>query len=56
MQLLNFIQSPEMADLLRQDGKFWVVIGVVFLVLAGFIAYLVSIDLKLSKIEKSLKK
>lgn len=49
--------SPEveMADTLRQDGKIYVVIVVLLTVLAGLIFYLVSIDRKVSRLEKLLK-
>ena len=58
MLLSNIIQTNavEMADVLRQDGKFWVVIVVVFSVLIGLLIYLTTIDFKISKIEKQLKK
>lgn len=58
MLLSNIIQTNavEMADALRQDGKFWVVIVVVFSVLIGLLIYLTTIDFKISKIEKQLKK
>ncbi|QCR23677.1 CcmD family protein [Pontibacter sp. SGAir0037] len=45
----------EMADLLRQDGKIYVVIAVILTVLAGLIFYLISIDRKVGKLEKQLK-
>ena len=52
----TFLQtSVEMADAFRQDGKIWVVVGVialVFLVLAG---YLLWMDRRLSALEKSKK-
>jgi hypothetical protein len=45
----------EMADTLRQDGKIYVVVVVLLTVLAGTILYLVTIDRKVSKLEKQLK-
>lgn len=45
-------QKIEMADRLRQDGKIYVVVGCVLVVLAGMIFYLVSIDKKVSRLEK----
>ncbi|WP_299756061.1 CcmD family protein [uncultured Pontibacter sp.] len=45
----------EMADTLRQDGKIYVVVIVLLSVLAGTIAYLVTIDRKVSQLEKQLK-
>ncbi len=42
----------EMADLLRQDGKIYVVVACVLAVLIGMIIYLVSIDKKVGQLEK----
>ncbi|PLK43126.1 CcmD family protein [Emticicia sp. TH156] len=47
-------QEVEMADKMRADGKIWVVVAVISLVLAGIITYLVLLDRKISKIEKGL--
>ncbi|MEY5049006.1 MAG: hypothetical protein RLZZ175_2365 [Bacteroidota bacterium] len=44
-------QSVEMADALRSDGKIWVVVAVVGIILIGFIVYLFTVDSKLSKLE-----
>lgn len=49
-----FAQEVEMADQMRSDGKIWVVVGVIAIVFAGIITYLVLLDRKISKIEKSL--
>ena len=48
-------QQIEMADRMRQDGKIYVVVGCVLVVLAGMIFYLVSIDKKVSRLEKQYK-
>ena len=49
------VQSEvEMADQLRSDGKIWVVVGVIALIFAGIVAYLVRLDSKISKVEKEL--
>ena len=45
-------QDVAMADKLREDGKIWVVVGVIAVVFAGIIIYLVSLDRKIRKIEK----
>lgn len=45
----------EMADVLRRDGKIYVVVIVLLTVLAGVVVYLVSLDRKVSKLEKQLK-
>ena len=41
-----------MADGLRQDGKFWVVIAVVAVVTLGILLYLFLLDRRVSKLEK----
>lgn len=48
-------QNPgtvEMATGLRSSGKIYVVILVIVLLFVGLVAYLISIDRKISKIEK----
>lgn len=47
-------QSVEMADALRADGKIWVVVAVVGIILIGFIVYLFTVDSKLSKLESRI--
>lgn len=44
--------SPEMADALRQDGKFWVVVGVFVVVMVGMFAYLLRLEGKVRKLEE----
>ena len=46
-------QDPEMADLMKQNGKIYVVIAVMLTILAGLILYLVRLDRKISKLEKN---
>jgi len=48
-------QEIEMADQLRAEGKIYVVVLIIVIVLAGLIAYLFSMDRKLSKMEKLLR-
>ena len=45
----------EMADTFRSDGKIYVVVAVVTVILSGLLIYTVSIDRKVSKIEKSIE-
>ncbi|MFN8165208.1 MAG: CcmD family protein [Bacteroidia bacterium] len=45
----------EMADLMHRDGKIYVVIGVLSIVLAGILVYLIMIDRKLKKLENKDK-
>ena len=47
--------APEMADALRQSGKIYVVVAVIAIVLAGLLAYLISLDRKLGRLEKEVK-
>lgn len=42
----------EMADALRSSGKIYVVVAVLVLIFIGIIIYLISIDRKISKLEK----
>lgn len=45
----------EMADTLRQDGKIYVVVVVLLTILTGLIVYLISLDRKVSKLEKQMR-
>ena len=45
----------EMADVMRSNGKIYVVVAVVGVVLVGLLLYLVTIDRKLTAIEKKMK-
>lgn len=52
--LLSFaLQAEEiaMADEMRANGKIYVVVAVLAVILIGLISYLVSIDRKLKKLE-----
>ncbi|MFC6101762.1 CcmD family protein [Olivibacter domesticus] len=46
----------EMADVLRSSGKIYVVVAVVCVIFLGFIAYLFTIDRKISRLEKKEKR
>ncbi|AEI49578.1 CcmD family protein [Runella slithyformis] len=52
----SVVQETPMADQMRADGKIWVVVAVISVIFAGIIAFLMSIDRKVSKLEKQLKK
>ncbi len=43
-----------MADVMRQEGKIYVVVAVILLLFSGFVIYLVRIDRKVSRLEKEL--
>ncbi|MBK0404502.1 CcmD family protein [Adhaeribacter sp. BT258] len=45
----------EMADQLRADGKIYVVVAVLTVILAGILVFLFMLDRKLSRLEKELK-
>lgn len=45
--------QPEMADLMRSNGKIYVVVLVLATIFAGIVAYLVRLDRKITKIEKN---
>jgi hypothetical protein len=45
--------SVEMADLFRQDGKIYVVVAVLLTIFFGLMFFLVMLDRKISKLEKS---
>lgn len=47
--------SPEMADALRQSGKIYVVVAVILIVVLGLIGYLISLDRKVSRLEKEIQ-
>jgi hypothetical protein len=44
----------EMADRLRADGKIYVLVAIILIVLVGFIAYLLLMDRKIKKLENLL--
>jgi len=41
----------EMADVMRADGKIYVVVSVLLIIFIGLIMYLINLDRKVSKIE-----
>ncbi|OFY63350.1 MAG: hypothetical protein A3H98_13345 [Bacteroidetes bacterium RIFCSPLOWO2_02_FULL_36_8] len=45
----------EMADLMRSNGKIYVVLAVVLMVLAGLIIYIIRLDRKIKKMEEDTK-
>ena len=46
----------EMADVMRSNGKIYVVVAVIAIIFTGIVIYLVNLDRKISKIEKRLNK
>jgi hypothetical protein len=58
--LLPFLTSaqsagPEMADDMRSNGKIYIVLACVLLVLSGMIAFLLMMENRLSRLEKENK-
>ncbi len=45
----------EMADGMRANGKIYVVVGIILIVLLGLVVYLFMMDKKLDKLEKQLE-
>ncbi|MEQ1733746.1 MAG: CcmD family protein [Bacteroidia bacterium] len=46
-------QQPEMADLMRSNGKIYVVVTCLLIVFTCIVVYLISLDRRISKLEKS---
>ncbi len=48
-------EAVEMADVMRANGKIYVVIATIASVMGGFIFYLVTLDRKIAKFERQIK-
>lgn len=48
-------QKVEMADAMFENGKIYVVVGVLAIIFVGLMVYLIAIDRRVSKIEKDQK-
>ena len=46
-------QDVKMADVMKENGKIYVVIVVMFTIFVGFVLYLIRLDRKISKLEKN---
>ncbi len=44
----------DMADVMRSNGKIYVVVAVMTIILTGLILYLISLDRKIFRLEKKL--
>ena len=53
--LINYAQTDkaEMADTMRSNGRIYVVVAVVVLILLGLFLYLLRLDKKITRIEKN---
>ena len=43
----------EMADVMRSEGKIYVLVGIIVLIFIGLFAYLIQTDRRLAKLEKN---
>jgi hypothetical protein len=48
------IEEVEMADKFREDGKIYVVVTVVLIILLGMLFYIFTLEKKISRIEKEI--
>jgi uncharacterized membrane protein len=48
-------EPPQMADMMRTNGKIYVVVAVLVTILIGLFIYLISVDRKVSRLEKKEK-
>ncbi len=48
-------QEVEMADTMRSEGKIYVIVAIVLIVLAGLVVYLFMLDRKVKNLEDRLK-
>jgi len=44
--------QPVTTDLMRSNGKILVVVAVIVIIMTGFFIYLISVDKKITKLEK----
>jgi CcmD family protein len=51
---LHAQQEVEMADALRSNGKIYVVVVIILIIFIGLIAYLFSMDRKITRLEKRI--
>jgi len=49
-----FAQDAEMADVMRSNGKIYVVVAIILVIFTGLIIYLTVMDRKISRLEKKL--
>lgn len=55
MKFLSLLQNAEMADVMRSEGKIYVVVAGLVIVVAGFLAYLFFLDRKITRLEKEVE-
>ena len=47
--------KPEMAEAFRKEGKIYVVIAVAGIILIGIVCFLIMLERKINKLEKSVQ-
>jgi len=52
--IANAQSDVEMADGMRSEGKIYVVVGIILIVLTGLVVYLVTLDRKVKRLENLL--
>jgi CcmD family protein len=45
----------EMADVMRSEGKIYVLVGIIGIIFAGILVYVINTDRKVAKLEKLLQ-
>jgi hypothetical protein len=50
----GYSQEVEMADTMRSEGKIYVVVAILTVILLGLVTYLITIDRKVARLEKKL--
>lgn len=55
LPISGFAQNAEMADVMRSEGKIYVVLAIILIVLLGFILYLFLQDRKLDRLERMIR-
>jgi K+-transporting ATPase A subunit len=54
-QLVFAQEKVEMADSMRENGKIYVIVVIILIVLSGMLAYLFLLDRKISRLEKEVR-
>jgi ABC-type amino acid transport system permease subunit len=45
----------EMADAMRADGKIYVVVGIIAIIMGGILLYVINTERKIAKLEENLR-
>jgi len=52
---LLFAQDAQMADVMRSEGKIYVVVAIILVIFLGLIGFLIFTDRKVSNLEKRVR-